>query len=118
MLCTIWHLVIIIAWVYLVTSLQGAERTFRCTDKLPYFLLTYSTWPPTNHFGVLIMWRCTLEKRTVGMQKKNEGRGRKERTDKRSREQTNRQTNRKNCIFTAAGRQNVSFTDVTGNLQS
>lgn len=80
------HLVIIIAWVYLVTYLQGVERTFRCTDKLPYFLLTYSPWPPTDHFGVLIMWRCTLEKRT-----KNGRRERKKRIDKRSREQTNRE---------------------------
>lgn len=33
MLCTVWPLVIIIAWVYLVSFLQRVERTFRYTGK-------------------------------------------------------------------------------------
>ena len=52
-------------------------------------LLTYSPGPLTNHFGKMIMLRCMLEKRTMVMEmKKNRGGGRKEKTEKRSREKT------------------------------
>lgn len=45
-------------------------------------LLTYGTWPLTNHFGMTIMVRCTLEKMIVGMEMKNRRRERKENPEK------------------------------------
>lgn len=52
-------------------------------------LLTYSSWPPADHLGLMIMLRCTLKKMTVGMQMKNRGRERKENTEERSSKERN-----------------------------